>query len=199
MKRKDIQKVVKTKYENGGGSTKLFRDLAEAVSLPTIKLGIKMINTTNSIALSSHPGFLRTVRTNVAIAKAKNHLNQKKRVSIRKFAKDMKNSRTSVERILQKDLGSLERGDRMLASDWTYQQGGARPYTHRLTQEWRAENFPDFIYKERWPPNSSDLCPLDHSLWNDLVQYMDWNRITTKPTLIKDLKRSKMEEAIFIK
>ena len=47
MKNKDIQKVVKTKYENGDGPAKIYRDLAEAVSLPTIKLWIKIINITS--------------------------------------------------------------------------------------------------------------------------------------------------------
>ena len=36
MKTKDIQKVVKIKYENGDGPKKIYRDLAAAVSLPTI-------------------------------------------------------------------------------------------------------------------------------------------------------------------
>ncbi|CAF2039511.1 unnamed protein product [Rotaria magnacalcarata] len=85
---------------------------------------------------------------------------------------------------------ALECGDRMLGSDWTYQQDDARPHTHRLTQEWCAENFPDFISKERWPPNSPDLCPLDYSLRNDLGKCMNWNRIRTKATLIEEIKRS---------
>ena len=49
MKSKDIQRVVKTKYENGDGQAKIYRDLAGAVSLPTIKLWIKMMNTIGSI------------------------------------------------------------------------------------------------------------------------------------------------------
>ncbi|CAF2180566.1 unnamed protein product [Rotaria magnacalcarata] len=105
MKSKGIQKVVKTKYENGDGLTKIFRDLAGAVSLPTIKLWIKMINTTGSITLSSPPGCPRTVCTNAAIVKVKNRINQKKRVSIRKLGKGMKISRTSVQRILREDYG----------------------------------------------------------------------------------------------
>ncbi|CAM4872860.1 unnamed protein product [Rotaria socialis] len=200
MKSKDIQKVVKTKYENGDGPTKIFRDLAGAVSLLTIKLWIKMINTTGSITLSSPPDCPRTVRTNTAIVKVKHRLNQKKRVPTRKLAKDVKISRTSVQRTLREDLGlwaasreeadrkgglhektkypgkammwlgacaeglttpvilengtmdvevyinevlpiALECGNRMLGSDWTYQQNGARPHTHRFTQEWCAENF----------------------------------------------------------
>ena len=38
MKRKGIQKVVKTEYENGDGSAKIFRHVAGTVSLPIIKL-----------------------------------------------------------------------------------------------------------------------------------------------------------------
>jgi hypothetical protein len=37
MKSKDIQKVVKTKYETDDGPTKIYRDLAGVVSLQTIK------------------------------------------------------------------------------------------------------------------------------------------------------------------
>ncbi|CAF3639840.1 unnamed protein product [Rotaria socialis] len=264
-----------------------------------------MINTTGSITLTSPPGCPRAVLTNATIVKVKNRLNQKKRVSTRKLAKDLKISRTDVQRILREDLGckpykkrkqpkltnlqktrrikfanwvlnnyskddtkkwlftdeklfdfdgiynsqndrvwavsreeadrkggfrektkyprkvmvwlgacveglttpvilengtidaevyindvlpiALKCGDKMLGSDWTYQQDGARPYTHRLTQEWCVENFPDFISKERWPPNSPDLCPLDYTLWNELVQCMNWNRITTKATLIEEI------------
>ena len=40
------------------------------------------------------------------------------------------------------------------------------------------------------PPNSPDLCPLDYSLWNELAQCMNWDQITTKTTLIEEIKRS---------
>ena len=61
MKSKDIQKVVKIKYENGDGPAKIYRDLAGAVSLPTIKLWIKMINNTGSTNLLSPLDCTRTV------------------------------------------------------------------------------------------------------------------------------------------
>jgi hypothetical protein len=54
MKTKDIQKVVKTKYEKDNGPAKIYRDLAGNGSLPTIKLWIKMINTTSYITLCTH-------------------------------------------------------------------------------------------------------------------------------------------------
>ena len=104
MKSKDIQRVVKTKYENGDGPAKMYRDLAGAVSLPTIKLWIKMMNTTGSITLLSPPGCPRTVRTKAAIVKINNRLNQKKRMSTRKFAKEMNTSKQSKQRIFREDL-----------------------------------------------------------------------------------------------
>ena len=51
-------------------------------------------------------------------------------------------------------------------------------------------NFPDFIPKSRWPPNSPDLCPLDYSLWTELTNCMNWSQITTKAILIDEIKRA---------
>ena len=85
---------------------------------------------------------------------------------------------------------ALECGDKMLGSNWTYQQDSAKPHVHYLTQEWCGKHFHDFICKKRWPPNSPDLCPLDYSLWNELAQCMNWDQITTKTTLIEEIKRS---------
>ena len=85
---------------------------------------------------------------------------------------------------------ALEYVDKMLGSNWTYQQDSARPHIHHLTHEWCAKHFPDFIFKKRWPPNSPGLCPLDYSLWNDLAQCMNWNQIRTKTMLIEEIKRS---------
>ncbi|CAF2096797.1 unnamed protein product [Rotaria magnacalcarata] len=77
MKSKDMQKVVKTKFENGDGSTKNYRDLAGVVPLQTIKLWIKKVLNTGSIELSSPPGRPRTARTKANILKAKQRLDQK--------------------------------------------------------------------------------------------------------------------------
>ena len=105
MKSKDIQKVVKTTYENGDGPAKIYRDLAGAVLLLTIKLWIKMMNTTDSITLSSPPDCPRTVRIKADIVKVKNRFDQKERMSSRKLAKEMNTSRRNIQRILLKDVG----------------------------------------------------------------------------------------------
>ena len=85
---------------------------------------------------------------------------------------------------------ALKFGNKMLVDNWVYQQDGATPHTHQLSQEWCAQHIPSFIPKDRWPAKSPDLNPLDYSIWNELVQAMDWGRIKTKLTLIEELKRS---------
>ncbi|CAF1034649.1 unnamed protein product [Didymodactylos carnosus] len=134
MKSKDIQTAVKSKYENGDGPVKIYRDLTGVVSLQTIK-----INSTDSINLSSPPGCPCTGRTKANISK----------------------------------------------------QVDARPHTHHLSQKWCADHFGTFNPKNRCPPNSSDLCPLDYNLWNELAEVMNWDHITTKATLIEKLKKEK--------
>jgi hypothetical protein len=56
MKSKDLQKLVLSKYENGDGPTKIFRDLNGAMSLCTIERWCKMIREDGSINLSSPSG-----------------------------------------------------------------------------------------------------------------------------------------------
>ena len=56
---------------------------------------------------------------------------------------------------------ALEFGNDMFGNDWTFQQDGAKPHIHEKSQEWCANNFHAFIYKDHWPPNSPDLDPLD--------------------------------------
>ena len=85
---------------------------------------------------------------------------------------------------------ALKSGNKMLGNNWTYQQDGAQPHAHHLSQKWCAEHFPAFIPKNRWPPNSPDLCPLDYSLWNELAKAINWNRATTKVILIEEIKRA---------
>ncbi|CAF1463523.1 unnamed protein product [Didymodactylos carnosus] len=81
-------------------------------------------------------------------------------------------------------------GKQMLGDHWTFQQDGATPHKDHHSQEWRQENFPSFIPTDRWPPNSPDLNPLDYSIWNELVQTMNWGHVTTKASLIEELKRA---------
>ncbi len=77
----------------------------------------------------------------------------------------MEEETMDVERYINDVLPiALKSGNKMLENNWTYQQDGARPHTHHLNQKWCADHFSAFIPKNRWPPYSPDLCPLDYNL-----------------------------------
>ena len=59
---------------------------------------------------------------------------------------------------------ALKYGNDILGTYWTFQQDGAMPHAHHLTQQWCKDSFPSFIDKDHWPPNSPDLNPLDYSI-----------------------------------
>ena len=71
---------------------------------------------------------------------------------------------------------------------WTFQQAGAKPHIHHLTQTWCQDNFLSFIDKDHWPPNSPDLNPLDYCIWNEFAQCLNWKKVSSKATLIDELK-----------
>ena len=83
---------------------------------------------------------------------------------------------------------ALEYGNKVFGNEWCYQQDGAKPHTHAASQEWCRNNLPSFIDKDRWPPNSPDLNPLDYSIWYEFGQQMNWNKVQSKKTLINELK-----------
>ena len=59
-----------------------------------------------------------------------------------------------------------------------------------LTQQWCHDNFPGFIDKDHWPPNSAHLNLLDYCIWDDFVKVINRNKVTSKTKLIQELKRA---------
>jgi hypothetical protein len=47
---------------------------------------------------------------------------------------------------------ALRYGNHFFGKDWTFQQDGAKPHAHQLTQQWCHDKFPAFINKDHWPP-----------------------------------------------
>ena len=43
---------------------------------------------------------------------------------------------------------ALKHGNYVFGNDWTFQQDGAKPHIHQLTQQWCHDNFPGFIDKD---------------------------------------------------
>ena len=68
----------------------------------------------------------------------------------------------------------------VLGEKWTFQQDGTNPHPHHLTRERCRDNFLSFINKERCPPNSPDLNPLDDSIWDKLINIIDWSKVRPK-------------------
>ena len=52
---------------------------------------------------------------------------------------------------------------------YVFQQDGASCHTSKKSQEWCSRNFDYFLEKDKWPPNSPDLNPLDYYFWNSVV------------------------------
>lgn len=51
---------------------------------------------------------------------------------------------------------------------WCFQQDSAPAHKAKKVQQFLAENCPDFISCDEWPPSSPDLNPMDYSVWNML-------------------------------
>jgi hypothetical protein len=85
---------------------------------------------------------------------------------------------------------ALKYGNKTFGEHRTFQQDSAEPHVHHLTQKWCQDNFSSFIDKDHWPPNSPDLNPLDYCISDEFVQCVNWEKVTSKPTLIDELKRA---------
>ena len=69
MKSKDLQKLVLSKYDNGDGTTKIFRELNGAINLSTIERWCRNIHEVGTIDLVNQRRYSRTIRTKAAIQK----------------------------------------------------------------------------------------------------------------------------------
>ncbi|CAF4023466.1 unnamed protein product [Rotaria magnacalcarata] len=96
---------------------------------------------------------------------------------------------------------ALEYDNKVFGNNWIFQQDGAKPHQHYLTQQWCRNNFPSFIDKDCWPPNSPELNPLNYSIWDELANAIDWNKVKSKSTLIQQLNSSvkKIRESVVLK
>ncbi len=80
---------------------------------------------------------------------------------------------------------------------WIFQQDSAPAHKAKSTQQWLAENCPDFISSKEWPPSSSDLNPLDFSIWGTLEAIVNAKQHRSleslERTLVREWNRLPME------
>ncbi|CAF1609797.1 unnamed protein product, partial [Adineta ricciae] len=98
----------------------------------------------------------RTARTDVNIKKLKQKL-QRQKLSTTKVACEfgvspmviLDKGQLGHDRYIKEVLPvALKYGNHVFGNDWTFQQDGATPHTHRLTQQWCHDDFPSFIDKD---------------------------------------------------
>ncbi|CAF5186576.1 unnamed protein product [Rotaria magnacalcarata] len=85
---------------------------------------------------------------------------------------------------------ALKFGHDTFGADWTFQQDGVKPHIHVKSQEWCEKHFPCFIDKDHWSPSSPDLNPLDYCIWDEIAHQVHWDAVTSKTTLINEMKRA---------
>jgi len=59
----------------------------------------------------------------------------------------------------------------LLPSGFISQHDGVPAHTAKLAQDWIATNCSEFIGKGEWPPNSSDVNPLDYHVWGVMLEH----------------------------
>ena len=74
-------------------------------------------------------------------------------------------------------LVALKYRNQVLGNHWIFHQDGAKPQSHYLIQQWCRENFPTFINSENRSPISPYLNPLACSVWNELVNAVNWDKV----------------------
>ncbi len=73
---------------------------------------------------------------------------------------------------------------------FTFQQDGAPAHTSARAQKWCAQNMPNFIEKDSWPPSSPDLNPLDYYVWSVLEEDVNSTSYNTRSALVEAIKRA---------
>jgi transposase len=74
----------------------------------------------------------------------------------------------------------------LMDQQFVFQQDGAPAHTSRQAQQWLADNCPEFIGKDEWPPNSPDLNPLDYHVWGMMLQL--YQKHNPRPKNVTELK-----------
>ena len=71
---------------------------------------------------------------------------------------------------------------------WVWQQDSAPCHVSKRSLAWLEEHCYDFITKNKWPPSSPDLNPMDYFFWGVLENQINQCPHTTKASLIASVK-----------
>ena len=77
---------------------------------------------------------------------------------------------------------------------WVWQQDSAPYHVSKCSLAWLEKHCYDFVTKDKWPPSSPELNPMDYLFWGILENQTNRCPHTTKESLIASIK----EQCIFI-
>ena len=84
-----------------------------------------------------------------------------------------------------------QEGNRLFGhQNWGFQQDNASSHSDHHVQQWCKKNFKFFISKERWPPNSPELNPLDYSIWTHISNHMEYGKVKTINDLHREIEKA---------
>ena len=93
---------------------------------------------------------------------------------------------------------ALRYGNSKFGNSWTFQQDNRTAHTHQETQDWCSQHFSSFIDKDTLPVNSLDSNPLDYYIWDEFSQVINWNKMTSKSSLISEVKREVKKIRLYV-
>ena len=71
---------------------------------------------------------------------------------------------------------------------WIWQQDSAPCHVSKHSLAWLEEHCSDFVTKDKWPPSSPDLNPMNYFFWGVLENRTNRRPHTTKASLIASIK-----------
>src|SRR6218665_3746157 len=95
-------------------------------------------------------------------------------------------SNNSCAPVQRMEIKLIEDCNQLMPAGFIFQEDSAPAHTASVTPEWLHANCPEIIEKDRWPPNSSDLNPLDYHVWRAMMER--YHKLQPKPKTIAELK-----------
>ena len=106
MKSLELQNIVLRLHDQGLSTRQISNQLVDQVSKTTVNRWVKMYRESGKISFKTPSGRKRTIRTKKLVQQVKKYLvKDKRKKSVRKIAKSLNVSRTTIQRVVKSDLG----------------------------------------------------------------------------------------------
>ena len=106
MKSLELQNIVLRLHDQGLSTRQISNQLVDQVSKTTVNRWVKMYRESGKISFKTPLGRKRTIRTKKLVQQVKKYLvKDKRKKSVRKIAKSLNVSRTTIQRVVKSDLG----------------------------------------------------------------------------------------------